>query len=77
MVLYEAVAGRHPVSGRSIFETLDLISRCAIPPVQSLAPDCPAALAEFLETALAIDPAVRPATAREMASRLRAVEHAP
>ena len=76
MVLYEAVAGRHPVSGRSIFETLDLISRCAIPPVQALAPDCPAALAGFLETALAIDPAVRPATAREMASRLRAVGHA-
>jgi hypothetical protein len=76
MVLYECVAGAHPVSGRNVFDTLDRIARVAIPPITETVPDCPSPLADLLARALSPDRAERPGTARELSHQLSLVRAA-
>jgi Protein kinase domain len=76
IVLYESIAGKHPVAGRNVFETLDLITRCEIPDITGLRPDCPAPLAQFFRRALSQDARARPSTARDLTERLHAVRDA-
>ena len=76
MVLFECVAGAHPVSGRNVFETLDRIARVAFPAITESVPDCPAPVAEFLASALSPDRSERPGTARELSRQLERVRAA-
>lgn len=73
LVLYEAVAGRHPFVRASLFETLGRIARADVPDVRTFAPACPPELAAFLGDALAADRARRPASAREFQAALARV----
>lgn len=73
MVLFESLAGRHPLSdAASLGEALSRLREGRLPDVRRFTPDCPAPLAAFLRDALAADPAARPPTAdvflRDLAS---------
>ncbi len=70
LVLYEAIAGRHPFARASLFEALGQIARADVPDVRTFAPACPPALAAFLAGALAPDRTRRPASAREFRATL-------
>lgn len=73
MVLFESLAGRHPLTdAASLGEALSRLREGRLPDVRRFTPDCPAPLAAFLRDALAADPAARPPTAdvflRDLAS---------
>lgn len=72
LVLYEAVAGRHPFAGGSAHRVLLSIYDGAVPDLRRFVPDAPAPLAELLAAALHSDRRARPATAAELHHRLRA-----
>jgi serine/threonine protein kinase len=69
VVLFEALAGRHPVERESWSETLAAIQEAHIPDVRTWAEDCPDALAVFLAEALGPEIRRRPQTAREFRDR--------
>jgi hypothetical protein len=75
MVLYEAVAGRHPVAGETVIEVVKNIQRDTVPDVRHFRPDCPAMFAEFLKDALSPVAARRPATAAALRTRLRTLHN--
>jgi hypothetical protein len=76
MVVYEAVAGRHPLEEQTMREALLRIARAEIDDVLQFRPDCPEPLAEFLRGALAAEKRRRPASARELKTRLQKVRSA-
>ncbi len=71
LTLYECIAGDNPMRTGSLGRTLDRISSGDVPDIRTFRPATPTALADYLETALAADPAERPATARAMLRDLR------
>jgi serine/threonine protein kinase len=75
MVLYEAVAGCHPLAGGAIIDVVKRIQRGAIPDVRDFRHDCPASFAEFLNDALSLVVNDRPTTAAALRTRLRSVHH--
>jgi hypothetical protein len=72
VVIYEAVAGKNPLSAPTVFETLGSIARGAVPDIRGICPSCPESVAAFTRDALAADRQRRPATGEEM--RLRLIE---
>lgn len=72
-LLYECLTGRVPHEGRDAAELLSRTLDLGAPPVTELRPDCPAALAELVASALALDPRDRPISAREMREQLVAI----
>ena len=70
VILWEALAGRHPFRGTTMSETTRRIE-AGSPPLESVRPDLPAALCAAVGRALALNPARRP-DARELAADLRA-----
>ena len=71
MVLYEAIAGRHPFAGRSITQVVEAIQHTPVPDIRDGRPECPAAVAAFLNDALSRVAARRPATAADVRTALR------
>jgi hypothetical protein len=71
VLLYEAIAGRHPLSGYPIGDILHRIQYQPLPAIGDLQPECPAPVAAFLTDALSLEPARRPATAGELRNRLQ------
>jgi len=69
VMLWEALAGRHPFWRGSLLETGRAIEGGA-PPLARLRPDLPKPLLRLVDRALALDPAARP-TAQELAEALR------
>ncbi|HEX5467500.1 MAG TPA: serine/threonine-protein kinase [Gaiellaceae bacterium] len=69
VLLWEALAGRHPFSSFSPLETARRVQEGA-PPLASQRPDLPRALTATVDRMLEADPARRPG-AREAAARLR------
>ena len=69
VILWEALAGRHPFWQGSMLETARAIERGA-PPLAELRPDLPKGLLHVVDRALALDPARRPSPA-ELARALR------
>ncbi len=63
VMLWEALAGRHPFWQPSLLETGRAIEAGA-PPLRSVRPDLPAGLLEAVDRALAHDPRKRPTAAR-------------
>jgi Protein kinase domain len=63
VLLYEALAGRHPFWRSSLAETADAIAQ-GPPPLRSERPDLPDALLSTVDRALALDPAKRPSAAK-------------
>lgn len=76
LVLYEALAGRHPFAAEDSATVLAAVERCRVPDVRDYRPTCPAGLAALLRDALSPSVAQRPASAAVMRSalhRIRAV----
>ena len=75
LVIYESLAGRNPLFDRSPLLVMERIRRADVPDVRTYRPECPPALASFLEEALARDPGRRPATAAEFSACLARATH--
>lgn len=73
MVLYEAIAGRHPFAGRSVPEVVDAIQHTTVCDIRDVRPECPAAVAAYLNDALSRVAARRPATAGDARTAMRAL----
>jgi serine/threonine protein kinase len=71
VVLYEALAGRHPFAGADILAIHARIAAGAPADVRVYRPDVPETLAAFLARALAFERAVRPADAGTFVTHLR------
>ncbi len=70
MVLYELLAGVHPLRGETPAETLANVSAARLPPLAELRPDLPKDLIELIDEACAPRAAQRPAAA-DLATALR------
>lgn len=70
LVLYEAIAGRHPFAADDPRDVLAVVERADVPDIREYRPTCPAGLAAFLRDALSRDIARRPATAASMRNEL-------
>lgn len=70
MVVYEAIAGRHPLHGQPVAAVVRAVPCSPLADVRALRPDCPAALAIYLGEALALDLARRPASAAAVRAAL-------
>jgi serine/threonine protein kinase len=70
VLLWEAVTGRRLFRGTTDSETLALILGGRVPPLLELSPQLPAGLAQVVARALAVHPADRYASAREMQREL-------
>jgi hypothetical protein len=75
VVLWEALASRHPFWGVPLPQVASTIEAGA-PPLQPERPDLPRRLVQTVESALAVDPAKRPRAA-ELATELRSALAAP
>jgi hypothetical protein len=64
LVLYESIAGVHPMRAATPLEMMTRIAKAQVPDVREHRPDCPPALALFLQQALHADSRRRPGTAR-------------
>ena len=73
-VLYRMCTGRNPFLSANAFSLLLAVTTEDPPPPDELDPDLPPALADLVMQLLAKDPEQRPATAREVADRLAAME---
>ena len=71
VVIYEALAGRHPWRGQPVPDVVWGTPRTALPDVRALRPECPAAVAAYLVEALALDPRRRPDSAAAVRAALR------
>jgi protein kinase-like protein len=71
MVLYEAFAGCHPFAGDTVVDVVKRIQQGTVPDVRQFRPDCPDVFAAFLNSALSPVAADRPATARDLRTKLR------
>lgn len=63
LVLYEAVAGRHPFAADDVKTVLDAAERADVPDIRHYRPTCPIALAAFLRNALSPNITRRPESA--------------
>lgn len=73
VLLYEALAGRHPFERSGEADTLYAITRGRPADLREHVPRAPEAVARFFSDALAPERSRRPATARELAARLEAL----
>jgi hypothetical protein len=71
VMLWEALAGRHPFTRPSLRETGDAIEAGA-PPLASVRPDLPSTVTDAVDRALALDPRRRPSAA-QLADALRSL----
>jgi hypothetical protein len=66
MVLYEAIAGRHPFAGAALDETFAMVRAARVPNLGQFRPDCPQAVCAAFGVMLARDRHARPRTATEL-----------
>ncbi len=71
VVFYELITGRRPINGLSLAELRREHCSGTVPPLDQVAPDVPAGFGEAIAQAIAKDRADRPATAAELANKLR------
>ena len=70
LVLYEAIAGRHPFAADDVGTVLAAAERAGVPDIRDYRPTCPFGLASFLRDALSPSITRRPETAGAMRSAL-------
>ena len=71
LVLYEALAGRHPFAAKDSATVLAAVERARVPDIRDFRPTCPVGLAELLENALSGSLSRRPPSASAMRAELR------
>jgi tRNA A-37 threonylcarbamoyl transferase component Bud32 len=74
VVLYRMASGAFPFRGTTTFALLSALASEQPRSIRELAPTLPPAAGELIMQLLAKDPAARPASAREVAGRLQAIE---
>jgi serine/threonine-protein kinase len=72
VILYQALSGRLPFGGESLFELMHKHVSATPPPLREMRPDIAPALEAVIARAMAKDPAMRFAGAHQMAEALRA-----
>ncbi|HTO08875.1 MAG TPA: serine/threonine-protein kinase [Myxococcota bacterium] len=75
VVLYEAIAGRHPFERAAWADTLDAIFHAVPDELAACAPGCPAPLSLLVADCLSRDRKRRPSSALEVRERLVALTH--
>ena len=70
VMAYEMLTGANPFAGATTAECYGTILAGSFIPVSKHLPDAPGRWQEFFAQALALDPAVRPASARMFISQL-------
>jgi serine/threonine protein kinase len=73
MVVFEAIAGRHPMRAPALVDVLTRIATAELPDLRAVRPGCPEAVADFLRAALHRDPRRRPGSARELRLRFESL----
>jgi serine/threonine protein kinase/WD40 repeat protein len=73
-VLYRMAAGAAPFQGGTVLEVMRALAAHEPPPLRQLCPEAPAALEQLVARLLAKDREQRPASAREVADALAAIE---
>ena len=76
LVLYEALAGRHPFAGADSAAVLTAVERARVPDIRDYRPTCPVGVAGLLRDALAPSIAQRPASAGALRSELNRLREA-
>jgi|GEM_PF-5034926 len=76
VLIYRLTTGRMPFEGNTCTAILTSLAVDTPAPVRQLKPELPDALETLLANLLAKDPAQRPASAKEVAQKLRSIEHA-
>ena len=71
LVLYEAIAGRHPFAADEVATVLAAAERADVPDIRNYRPTCPVGLAAFLRESLSRRVTQRPASAGAMRTELR------
>lgn len=72
-VMYAALTGRPPFTGKSVTEVIEALKRDRPVPLDLINPDLPEALVELVHQLLEKDPAKRPPTALAVMNRLKAM----
>ena len=70
LVLYEAIAGRHPYAADDVGTVLAAAERAGVPDIRDYRPTCPLGLASFLRNALSLNITLRPESAGAMRNEL-------
>lgn len=73
-MLYQLVAGQPPFPGETVTAVISAVAHVSPKPVQQLAPEIDAELAELIMRLLRKDPAERPQSAAEVARQLSEIE---
>ena len=73
VVMYEVLAGRHPLADLSDDRLVGALQRAEFPDIREFCPDCPAPIATFFAEALSLEPGRRPASAADLRMNLQAL----
>ena len=73
VVLYEVLAGRHPLSHLTDGALVAGLQQAAFADVREVCHECPAEVARFFQDALSVDPDRRPRTAAAFRARLQSL----
>ena len=71
LVLYKAIAGRHPMASDSPIETIERIRGAVVPDLRQFRPECPPDLAAFFATALHASAERRYRSAKDFGDAMR------
>ena len=75
LVLFEAIAGRHPLPSRTVTRTLRAVATANIPALRTMSPDVPQSVDDLFGRLLARNPSERPQSAAQMVEQLDRVLH--
>ena len=70
IVLYEAIAGRHPFAAEDSMRVLAAVEEAVVPDIREYRPACPPSLAALFRDALSARPSRRPASAGALGRKL-------
>ncbi len=76
LIIYEALAGKHPFQGRTLRETILNTATLEPEPIEHFRGDVPAELSDLTFALMAKEPADRPASAEEVAEQLEEMARA-
>jgi hypothetical protein len=73
IVLFEAIAGRHPLRAATIAELVTRITRCDVPDIRTFLPGADPSLAKFFQDAFSPRREDRPRSAADLRDQLQSL----